>query len=603
MMGRRKIQGMLFDVGNVFPFALDPTSFHGQLASAARRLFSDEVFAKRYHPQRGRYSVPPSNLALLLLLQAEAGYSDAAALDASAYDVRWCAVLGKALGEPLCARSTLQLFRADLVLHPESEVVLKASLEEAKRAGLLKGHALRIAIDTKPIIGRGAVLDTYNLLGGGIAKLARALAAGEGCAVEEWAQEHDLRRYFGGRESSLKGSADLDWSDAKARNEFLHEIVTDGRRLMRMAEAFLRELPEAHTEAECDRERRVREPYELLQQLLVQDVRESTDADGKPQVEIKEGTASERIPSLTDPEERHGRKSKSKKFTGHKLRIAVEVETELIAAVEVLAGSAGDAENTLAAVEQAEANTGLPVAETLGDCAYGGGETRQAFEGAHRTLHAKVPQPATNGEFFPKDAFQIDLAEGSVTCPGGHTTTVYHTTSKGAKVFEFGEYCAGCPLRPQCTKSEHGRTLQVHAQEKLLAAARAFQQTPEGREKLRDRTGVEHALARMAQRGVGQARYFGRQKTRFQMMMAATVVNLRKIWNGVATGPPGEAASGAKPKTPTDPRTGGRAHVPGGAENTSEGTERGESTLNRPVIWGFRAFGGTTALRRVIFAY
>ena len=37
---------------------------------------------------------------------------------------------------------------------------------------------------------------------------------------------------------------------------------------------------------------------------------------------------------------------------------------------------------------------------------------------------------------------------------------------------------------------------------------------------------VEHRIARLVQLGMRQARYFGRAKTRFQLLMAATVVNL-----------------------------------------------------------------------------
>ena len=39
-----------------------------------------------------------------------------------------------------------------------------------------------------------------------------------------------------------------------------------------------------------------------------------------------------------------------------------------------------------------EANTGQPVTESLGDCAYVSGETRQEFAGAGRSLIARVPQ-------------------------------------------------------------------------------------------------------------------------------------------------------------------------------------------------------------------
>src|SRR6266568_2310277 len=106
MLGKRQAQRDLFDVGNVFPVALDPASFHGQLARAGDRLFRDEDFAAFYADRLGRPS------ALLTLLQHESGCSDAEAIARSAFDLRWAAVLRKVAGEPLCAKSTFQLFRA-----------------------------------------------------------------------------------------------------------------------------------------------------------------------------------------------------------------------------------------------------------------------------------------------------------------------------------------------------------------------------------------------------------------------------------------------------------------------------------------------------------
>src|SRR5439155_15622470 len=195
MLGKRQAQRALFDVGNLFPVALDPASFHGQLAGAADRLFADEDFATFYADRLGRPSAPPSLLALLTLLQHESGCSDAEAIARTAFDLRWAAVLRKAAGEPLCAKSTFQLFRAHLVLHEGVRTLFEQSLTEARRAGLLKGGALRIALDTKPILGRGAVEDTYNLLATGIQLLVRALS-GAAPSPEAWAQAHDLGRYF-----------------------------------------------------------------------------------------------------------------------------------------------------------------------------------------------------------------------------------------------------------------------------------------------------------------------------------------------------------------------------------------------------------------------
>ena len=40
---------------------------------------------------------------------------------------------------------------------------------------------------------------------------------------------------------------------------------------------------------------------------------------------------------------------------------------------------------------------------------------------------------------------------------------------------------------------------------------------------------VEHRLARLAQLGIRQSRYFGRAKTKFQLYLAATVANLTLV--------------------------------------------------------------------------
>ena len=524
MIGNQKAPRAGVAVGDVFPLALDPKSFHGQLAQAAPHLFCDADFAACYHERLGRPSVPPSQLALLTLLQQEAGCSDEEAVARSAYDLRWTTVLGHPPGEPLCAKSTLQLFRTHLILHDAVRAVFQKSIQEARRAGLLKGSSLRIAVDTKPILGRGAVQDTYNLLGTSIRHLVTTLAAQVGQEPEVWAQAHDLGRYFPGRHGSVKGGADLDWSDPVQKQQFLLEIVTDARRLWRLAHDRLRTLAAPAAAP-------IREAQRLLGQLLLQDVVESTDCEGVPQVELKEGVTPGRLPSATDPEQRHGRKSKSKRFTGHKASVAVDKASQIIVDGEVLAGDAPDATGLKEQVERVEENTALPVADTSGDCAYGSGETRQAFADAQRTLLAKVPQEGTNGGLFPKSAFVLELPVHQVTCPGGQTTEKFTQEKQGGKVFHFGAVCQACPLRAQCTESLQGRTVRVHPQEALLQTARAHQATPEGRVALRARVGVEHRLARLGQLGIGQARYVGRQKTRFQLLLACTVANLRRTWN------------------------------------------------------------------------
>jgi len=156
-----------------------------------------------YCPDNGRNSVAPSLLAVALLLQAHDKVSDEEAVERSRFDIRWMVALGtEVCGRPF-VKSTLQLFRAQLILHDKAREIFLTSLREARRSGFLKRGKKKLVIDTTHIFGRGAVKDTYNLLADGILKLVRTLAKAEGETPTDWAAKHDLSRYFS---SSIKGT-------------------------------------------------------------------------------------------------------------------------------------------------------------------------------------------------------------------------------------------------------------------------------------------------------------------------------------------------------------------------------------------------------------
>ena len=278
---------------------------------------------------------------------------------------------------------------------------------------------------------------------------------------------------------------------------------------------------------------------ELLGQLLLQDI-ERKSGDGDDGVSLKDGVSRDRMMSVHDPQMRHGHKSSSRRFDGHKAAIVVDTESQLITAVAVLPGNAPDNLGALELVEQSEANTGVPVQEAMGDAAYGDGATRQTFADAGRKLVARVPG-RPDRKHFPKDDFVIDLAAGSCTCPAGQVT---HTIVPAGKrtdaagrvyrlqAFQFdGAECRTCPLRSQCiaAKGRKGRRVLIHPQEGLLQEARALQQSAAYDEYRARRVAVEHRLARLVQLGIRQSRYFGRVKTRFQLYLAATVANLTLV--------------------------------------------------------------------------
>jgi transposase len=519
MLGKRDPQRGLFEADTAYGAFVGRDSFYGWLASQRGELFQDEQFAGLYVLDNGRPSVPPSLLAVALVLQTYDGVSDDEAKQRADYDLRWKVALGVELDARPFAKSTLQEFRAQLIVHEEQAAIFQESLELAKRRGKFRTKSgekrkLKVALDTTNILGRGAVKDTYNLLGDGIVKLARVLAKLAGQALVVWAEEHRYGRYVG--PTSLKGTAEIDWSDAAQRRRFLGEIVADADRLLEQARVV-----RAGLEAGSAAEATLLEAAGLLSRVLVQDVERSADGPA-----IKQGVAKDRLLSVHDPEMRHGRKSASKRFDGHKAAIVVDTDEPLIVAVDVLAGNAPDAEGALDLVEQTEANTGCAVDETMGDCAYGSGETRQAFADAGRTIVAKVPTSSNQG-CFPKTAFVLDLAATSATCPAGQTTQDFKPSPTGGGQFRFDVAgCAACPLRAQCVRGVGGRTVAVHPQERLLQEARAFQASPAFTEYRRRRQRVEHRIARLVQLGIRQARDVGTPKVRFQLLMAAAVANL-----------------------------------------------------------------------------
>ena len=507
----------IFDGDQLYLEHVGERTLYGYLARHRHELFRDGDFAELYNAKLGRPSVPPSLLCTALLLQTYERCSDAEARDRAAYDQRWKVALGAADREKPFTKSTLQLFRAHLLLHEKGRLPFERSLEAAKKSGYLRSHGrLRAAIDSTYILGRGAVRDTYNLIGDGIVSVARILAKLSGKPLEAWAAEHDLSQYVG---SSLKGEAKLDWSNDAEKEAFLTGLVADAERVLELARRAEQGLA-----ADDVRRERLRRAGEILRQVLLQDVEEKPDDEGGGK-RIRQGTSAERLCSVHDPEMRHGRKSASVRFDGHKAQVVSDVETGLVAAVDVVEGSAKDEEGSLELVQEAGVTTGLEIEAALADCAYGSGENRERFEEAGIPLLAKVPKQPRS-DFFTKDEFEINLEAMRCRCPAGQTTSTlikagWHQSSTGRRTqmhaFRFSaKVCDACPLRQRCFKravgNQHGRHVRLHPQEAKLQAARAWQRSPEFDEFRKQRQVVEHRIARLVQLGIARPATSGATK-------------------------------------------------------------------------------------------
>lgn len=163
----------------------------------------------------------------------------------------------------------------------------------------------------------------------------------------------------------------------------------------------------------------------LLAQVTDQDV--ERDEDGR--LRIRRGVAKNRIISVTDPEMRHGRKSKNKCFDGYKAHVGEEPETELITGVAVGQASEHDGER-LSDVTDAGVDT------LIGDGAYGAAEVRAKMsESGVRVVAPQGPSGGTG--LFTKAVFHIDLDEQTCRCPAGITAVPMRRKDGAVRLFEF----------------------------------------------------------------------------------------------------------------------------------------------------------------------
>ncbi len=519
MLGRRSGQGDLFRPDHTLRGHVGEGSFYGLLASRGAEWFRDEDFEALYRPEFGRPSVPPSQLCIALLLQTHDGVSDEEAIERSAYDLRWKVALGLDLEEKLCAKSTLQRFRAKLVIHEAFGAVFEGSVRACREAGLLGRKKLSVAIDTTPILGRGAVKDTYNLVSDAIRGLLEEI-----CIVKSWeladvVEEQGLGRHFA---SSFKGAVELDWSNAKERRALVGRLVADARVALALAAQALRGFAKTakHTEE-------LRKARTLLADLLAQDIDEEPEDGQGPQ--IRRGTARDRILSTTDPEMRHGRKSHSKTFDGYKASIVAETTSGVILATDIRAGNVHDSEGAARLVTKAAECAEQDVDCMLGDTAYGNMETRAEVEALGVEVVAKVP-PGTRKGMFGLEDFRIEKKRGVAHCPAGKRSRrrdEIRGDDPGWRYVFSRNDCGPCALRNQCTKgTKTARVIQITCKTETLRPLRRHQKTKRFRKRYRKRVVVEHRIARMIQLGARQARYMGSKKVGFQVALTATVANL-----------------------------------------------------------------------------
>jgi transposase len=148
-------------------------SIYRLLHAERDRLFPDELFADLY-AQHGRRLIPPSILAVVMVLQRLEGCSDREAVDRFAYDLRWRYAAGVDDEQGGFAHTVLVELRARLRGSRDPDRIFRVTTELAREVGLV---GVRRVLDSAPLFDAVATQDTVTLLRGAIRGLLRVCPA------------------------------------------------------------------------------------------------------------------------------------------------------------------------------------------------------------------------------------------------------------------------------------------------------------------------------------------------------------------------------------------------------------------------------------------
>lgn len=461
-------------------------------------------------PRGGHPPIAPERLALAMLLQVGFGVADHEVPTLTAVDRRWQVVLDcVGATTPAFSQGTVFSFRERARAHGLMSVLLNKTIELARSSKGFDHKRLRAIFDSSPLVGAGRVEDTFNLLGHAISQLLETAAAEGSFDAAEVASELEVS-VFGA--SSVKAVLDVDWREPSARAKALRTLLEQFERLQKWLRTRFDDLALQRPP--------LSERIETVERIIEQDTEPDPDHPGNGSARrIRQGVTKDRLISLSDRDQRHGRKSSTKAFNGYKRHVAVDADVPgLIHAALVQPANQREHDAAGPLMDALESN-GTTIVELHHDRGYLPAEEIVAKHDSGVKVVSKPPT-LVRGEYFAKDDFDIDFEQETVTCPAAVVIPL-----RLGKTIAFPiAKCRECDIRSRCTKSRQ-RQLSIHPQERWYREMASDLDTSAGRAARRERVAVEHALARVSAIQSNRARYRGLAKNQFDLERTAVVNN------------------------------------------------------------------------------
>lgn len=459
--------------------------------------------AEAYSRERGRPAIDPVRMLQILFLRFHYKLSDRQVMERTKTDLAFRWFLNLSLREPVPNHTDGTYFRQRIGAERFAQV-FQDLLTQARAAGLVKDR-LRLK-DATHLIADAAEVQPLALAAQVRERLLQAAAPFFAAWVaEQRAAIETLRQTT---------SEFPDDERLAARVEHLRAITAQ----LHHQAAGLSPATSHERARQC-----LRRALELADKLLAD--------QSDPQ-------AHDRLASAVDPDARVGKHGGY--FVGYLLDLAIDADSDLITAVNVLPGNGAEAADAVTLIEQEEAAQGNDVAALSMDGAgYHGPLLRELTDPVGLNLDVTVPPPtlAPRTTYGPERfALQIlDAQHGEVICPAGQTTRQRSRTRRGTGYrYQFKtRQCAACPLRNECLNnpaSQRGRVVVKNDYEAEYAKVEAKAQTPEYQRTRRTHPKIERKLNEVVRHQQGRrARFRGLAKVLIHSVLTALVVNVKRM--------------------------------------------------------------------------
>jgi hypothetical protein len=176
----------------------------------------------------------------------------------------------------------------------------------------------------------------------------------------------------------------------------------------------------------------------------------------------------DRMMSQSDPDAALVRQGSGDSRPRYKHHRVIDDQKGVITATETTPGSIAENKKLLELLDQHESNTRCQAQIVIADAKYGTTENYVACQTRGITTHMgdalSKAQYRREQNIFGDEAFTYDPVRDIYRCPAGQILRPrrMHPVRRTIEYKAPARVCGACVLRAQCTRSHHGRTVQLH---------------------------------------------------------------------------------------------------------------------------------------------